>query len=130
VDREGKEHNTLAYALDMITSNIEKTDIKSVSGLFPGISSQDLERPAGPVDLLLGLNYSSLHPVPHPDYTGDLRLLNSHFGTGLLLDGWHGAVNPVGIKINHLVGGIDNMVRSKPTCPPPMGLCRRTIQDI
>ena len=73
-----------------------------MGGLFPDVDPGDLERPAGPVNLLLGLIYSSLHPVLQPGCTGDLRLLSSRFGTGLLIDGWHDAVAAANVKINHL----------------------------
>ena len=76
--------------------------MSAAAKLFPHLNLSDVERPEGPVDLLLGLNYANLHPRIQPGVQGKLRLLNYEFGSGLLLDGVHPDVNAVGVGISHL----------------------------
>ena len=49
---------------------------------------EELRRPHSPVDILVGINFASLHPTV-VDIQGDLRLLRSRFGEGWVLDGRH-----------------------------------------
>ena len=51
----------------------------------------------GKVDLLIGTNDVRLHPYladPHEHLKGNLRLMTSMFGTGVLIDGSHPDVKP------------------------------------
>ena len=50
---------------------------------------QDIERPHGPIDNLLGLNEAALHPITTRDKIGNRRLLESRFGPGLLVGSRH-----------------------------------------
>ena len=59
------------------------------------ISTWEIQRPVGHVDLLIGIQAVAIFPTVK-DMRGNLRLLRSEFGSGLLLDGAHPKVKPVG----------------------------------
>ena len=54
-------------------------------------------RPVGPVNLLISIKHSGIHPHGGTgiDIYGNLRLLRKAFGSGNLLDGWHSAVHSI-----------------------------------
>ena len=91
IDRKGEEHEIKAFSVDSITSDIERVDINGITHVFPKIEASKMKRPFGAVDILVGINFASLHPtVPDRSYVnGDLRLLKSMFGSGWVLDGRH-----------------------------------------
>ena len=91
----------MAFSLESITSDIEKVNTSVLGSLFPEVALPDLERPEGPVNLMLGLNYATLHPQT-ARVVGDMRLLKSLFGTGYLVDGVHPEIDSCNIVINHL----------------------------
>ena len=107
--REGVEHKMKALGIDTITSEIEAVEIRGVIHLLH-VPLCDVERPHGPVDLLVGLNEAGLHPTGGHHKVGNLRLLQSQFGTGALLDGAHPAIKPKPVRITklaHMVKMID-----------------------
>ena len=73
-DRKGVIENVLAYSLQEITGDIDEVDLLAIKELFPNLAEEQLKRPAGAVDILIGVNYAHLHPVPK-DAVGDMRLL-------------------------------------------------------
>ena len=90
VDCEKVEHKILAYGVDVITAKLDRVDITPVLSLFPGLLYEEVYRPMGHVDLLVGIQEAGLHPtVPDRNVVDNLRLLESKFGTGKLLDGSH-----------------------------------------
>ena len=100
-DRKGVIENVLAYSLQEITGDIDEVDLLAIKELFPNLAEEQLKRPAGAVDILIGVNYAHLHPVPK-DVVGDMRLLESRFGSGIVIDGSHPRVKCMPIRINHL----------------------------
>ena len=81
VDRQ-EEHNVLFFKIDHITDAMAPVDVTPVLGMFGGAISDisQVRRPAGTVDFLVGINYTSLFPVvddagEHRE--GNLRLLTS-----------------------------------------------------
>ena len=56
VDVNKDEHLVLAYSLESISAAVEKVDISAVVNVFKGINKSNLERPEGPVDLLIDSN--------------------------------------------------------------------------
>ena len=75
-----------AYSIDSITSPMEKILVDGIMHKFQDTRSVHAERPEGQVDLLVGLDRSSLHPRAVRSVL-DLTLYESIFGTGLLLGG-------------------------------------------
>ena len=80
VDNDGVVHTVKAYGMEEITDTVEYIEVKGVSHLFPEVRYQDIKRPIGIVDMLIGLNYAYLHPT-NLRSDGNLRLMSSKFGT-------------------------------------------------
>ena len=73
--------------------------------MIPGLDPDKVARPRGAVDVMIGMNYARLHPIPSDKYDTQFRMVSGHFGvipvpshlrvmksqfgTGLLLDGRH-----------------------------------------
>ena len=69
----------VTYGIEEITSNIEKVDISEVSQLFEHIQMKDIERPAGKIDLLLGLDCCQSFPDKIAQ-VGNLQLMKGPLG--------------------------------------------------
>ena len=74
-------------------------DISPAMELFAGEIPylECIRRPVGEVDLLIGVQNARLFPVMadlEHHWVGNVRLLQSDFGTGMLLDGVHPAFGP------------------------------------
>ena len=106
VDKDGIKHKILAYEMDNITSEMDEVDTAPIAAIFAhlGVTATDLIRPSGPVDLLMGINYASLHPYDDstPRVDGELKLLRSNFGTGWVIEGYHPSVNQSPVFVNQL----------------------------
>ena len=81
--------------MESITSEIEKINIAEAAKLFSQAALDELRRPDGNVDVLVGINVASLHPTV-VDLAGNLRLLKSRFGKGWVLDGTHPSIETKG----------------------------------
>ena len=78
------------YSMDSITGNVVKVDMGPAANLFS--NKEQIRRPEGQVDMLIGLHAAALFPTmnnPKHNIVGNLRLLSTKFGTGLLVDGQH-----------------------------------------
>lgn len=64
IDKLGTKRRIVVYSMDSITSDMEEVETSPMVHIFQGlgIMPQDLVRPHGPVDILIGVNYASLHP--------------------------------------------------------------------
>ena len=51
-----------AYGIEEITSSVGKVDISKIINLFPNVDVKDIRRPAGKIDLLIGLDHCNLLP--------------------------------------------------------------------
>ena len=54
------EREIIAFSVESITSDIEKVNIRGASHYFPQAALQELKRPDGPVDVLVGINFCEL----------------------------------------------------------------------
>ena len=54
VDAQGQTVHIEAYGIDQITSDIESVSTENLANLFKGVSKDDIMRPPGPVDVLIG----------------------------------------------------------------------------
>ena len=96
---KGLCHTLLVFEIGSITASMTPVEVKPVLKLFGG-EIPDLSyvrRPVGAVDLLLGVHNAGLMPVVvelERHRVGNLRILTSIFGTGMLLDGVHPALSP------------------------------------
>ena len=78
--------------MEQITEELVDVDVTEAARLFT-CHADDICRPRGHVDLLIGIQSASLFPK-EKDTKGDLILMESQFGTGLLLRGAHASVKP------------------------------------
>ena len=76
---------TFAVGLEMVTEQVAKLNTSEAARIFR-VSKEDLKRPSGPINLLLGSN--NAHIFPFAIRWGDnLRVMKSLFGTCMLLNG-------------------------------------------
>ena len=78
-DKQGQEVQVDVYGIDKITSEIQSVDIDGIMPLFNNISKEDILRPSGTVDVLIGYEYASYHPQ-NEQSSGHLVLSRNHFG--------------------------------------------------
>ena len=64
IDKKGSLRKVSAVVLNQLTESNGPTYLSSVHKIFPEVNLKDVERPEGPVDVLLGQESISLHPVP------------------------------------------------------------------
>ena len=67
------------YGIDKITTELESINIQGVLHLFKNAKSNELKRPTGEVDVLIGYEYAGYHPVARQK-SGHLLLLSNRFG--------------------------------------------------
>ena len=79
LDKDGQEVLLQVYGINQISTSIERVIVDSVVKLFPNISCEDVARPVGEIDVLVGLEYAGFHPV-REDNVGHLLLLANQFG--------------------------------------------------
>ena len=89
VDAQGQTVHIEAYGIDQITSDIESVSTENLANLFKGVSKDDIMRPAGPVDVLIGYEYAAYHPQ-RTQNVGHLLLLQNRFG--LCIRGTHPSI--------------------------------------
>jgi len=93
IDKQGKTVVFDVYGIGKITSPIPAVDIKWVSKLFKHVYEDELIRPTGEVDTLIGFEYADVHPLKEQS-SGHLLLLKNQFARFL------GGTHPVLKEIN------------------------------
>ena len=96
LDRKGVTHTVMAYEMENITAPMEADNVTVAEKLFPMVGKGALERPSGPVDLLVGIHMAGIFPYlasREEHLRGNLRLMTSIFGTGWVLDGDHAEIS-------------------------------------
>ena len=89
VDKAGKSHAIEVYGIERISSVIESVDKTEIARLL-GIQPESFSRPeSGEVDILVGMQYASLHPVRIQN-AGNLLLMENQFG--YVVAGCHSAL--------------------------------------
>ena len=86
----------MAFEMEQITAPLDPVDLSTVVSLFDGLSLEEVERPVGHIDLLIGIQDAGFFPIcKHRlrDTRGHLRVLSSLFGTGRVMDGSHPGIN-------------------------------------
>ncbi|KAL9955853.1 hypothetical protein ACROYT_G037242 [Oculina patagonica] len=101
IDKQGKTVVFDVYGIDKITSPIPAVNIKGISKLFKDVSEEELTRPTGEVDALIGYEYADFHPSKEQS-SGHLLLLRNQFGRCV------GGTHPVlkGINEKSFIGTI------------------------
>ena len=131
IDSQGKVVQFEVYGIDRMT-DIESVNTGDVIHLFENIVLDEIRRPAGAVDVLIGYGYAGYHPEPE-QRSGHLLLLKNRFGR--CLGGTHTLLQQTdteyvlqNARVHHLSGvkvedffSIENLGVE---CTPRFGGCR------
>ena len=79
VDLQGRTFIIHAHSINTISSNIRELNFSKIKRFFPKAIIDQLIRPMGEVDILIGYNYAAWHPIPEQTY-GHLLILSNSFG--------------------------------------------------
>ena len=111
IDKNGVHHSIKAFGVNCISNgNIETCiNLHHLKQLFsPSIQkiwSKAEQRPAGHIELLIGLNHAGLHPTVH-ETRGNLIVYQSLFGSGFTIGGYHASINSAGVSWDPTVAHI------------------------
>ena len=92
VDRSGQVHSIWGFGVDEIIDPPDPVNLQPVRDLFPHVPETVFDKlPKKPIDLLIGLNFFSLHPDGGQgiNCSGNLKVLHSKFSKGWLVAGSH-----------------------------------------
>ena len=96
-DIRGEEIKFEVFGIDRITSDTQKVDIDGVVRFFNNVSKEEILRPVGPVDVLIGYEYAAYHP--QKEQTSDhLLLLKNRFGR--CIGGMHPSMKETSVHCN------------------------------
>ena len=76
IDSQGQVVPFEVCSIDVITADIQSV---SVNNLFKEVTLEEIRRPTGSVDVLIGYGYAGYHPFPEQK-SGHLLLLRNRFG--------------------------------------------------
>ena len=79
IDKRGQELQIDVYGIDKITSNIQEVNLDGVHRLFKDVTKEEIARPTGEIDVLIGFEYAGFHPQ-REQFAGHLLLLRNQFG--------------------------------------------------
>ncbi|KAJ8033541.1 hypothetical protein HOLleu_23814 [Holothuria leucospilota] len=102
IDKEGNTVNIEAYGIECLTAKVANKDLTHLAKLFRGVSAEEVSRPSGEVDLLVGFEYAGYHPVK-AQACGHLVLLENQFGR--CIGGSHPSLEleqTMGLHIHHI----------------------------
>ena len=102
VDKSGQKHSIWGFGIDLIIEPDDPVDVSAVRSLFPHIPDEVFSTlPKKRVDILVGLNFNSLHPYGGlgQNAVGDLKVLHSRFGNGWVLGGCHESLKMFPIRM-------------------------------
>ena len=91
-DIDGNQYHIWGYGIDNIMEPDEPINLSKVRCLFPHVPDIAFKTlPRKRIDILMGLNYNSLHPCGGNgiDAVGNLKVLQSKFGCGWVIGGSH-----------------------------------------
>ena len=99
ISTEGNEIAVHAFGIDAITSELSPVNLDPVADAF-NITKDKIGRPAGKVDLLIGMNHVEILPVK-TEVNKKLALYSSIFGSGYVVGG---TIENDGAKAEQLFG--------------------------
>ena len=106
----GKIHKLKGFGVYSITSKLEMVLIYRVVHLFPKYEQDQLIRPHGQVQVLIGLNTLDICPVvPTPKGEG-LGIFQTIFGSGYILAGSHRSLNQKKVRLSYEAHSIRSTV--------------------
>ena len=130
IDLEGQLVHFEVYGIDKITTDIESVNIDDVVNLFKDVAPNEIKRPSGTVDVLIGYAHAGYHPEPEQK-ADHLELLKNRFGR--CLGGTHADIKGTGhvardARVHHVsrvkVEDFYNIENLGVECTPRCGGCR------
>ena len=132
IDDSGKTVWFQVYGIKKITTEIQRVNLKKVSHLFPDVKREEIQRPTGQIDVLIGYEYAGYHPIKVQG-SGHLLLLSNQFGK--CLGGSHPDLKETtrkmirnAVLIHHATGvRVDDFYKIETMgveCSPKCGNCR------
>ena len=88
VDHEGRNHVIPAFEIGDICGSLQNVDVSRLVESFKDLPVDDVVRPDGEIEMLIGMKHAMLHPRPI-DHADGLVLYESMFGTKKVLGGCH-----------------------------------------
>ena len=88
---DGSHQILQAFEIDEICGSLKAVKTEGFAQQFPSTTPEDIARPAGKVDILIGNDMAAIHPDKKHIRDG-LVLYESRFGTGKILGGRHQAI--------------------------------------
>lgn len=82
MDKAGRVWDIDVIGINEISTTIKEVDLSRIPMLFAGITTLDVNRPRGEIDILIGTNYSELLPRVIQTNKG-LQLLENQFGLSI-----------------------------------------------
>ena len=79
IDLENRKWDIYAYGMDEITADLQHVTTERIATYFPDIYLQDIARPQGKVDLLIGVDFCVIMPNVIKT-VGNVQLLQNQFG--------------------------------------------------
>ena len=133
MDKQGHAIEFEVYGINKITSDIEHVNVESIAHLFRNVTKDEMARPIGSVDVLIGYEYAAYHPEREQN-VGHLILLKNRFGrcvggTYPLLKEVYMTHNLGNARVNTIVGKVNiedfyNIEALGVQCKPKCGGCK------
>ena len=133
MDKQGHAVEFEVYGINKITSDIEHVNVESIAHLFRNVTKDEIARPIGSVDVLIGYEYAAYHPEREQN-VGHLILLKNRFGrcvggTHPLLKEVYMIHNLGNARVNTIVGKVNiedfyNIEALGVQCKPKCGGCK------
>merc|ERR1712082_451248 len=124
-DNDGVDHELAALGIEMITNFSKQMDLSRIKQFFPQAPEGVWDRPWGPVDLLIGLDYRHLQPAGglarDGCAVGGLRLSESKFGCGWILSGTHSSLGVSEHKLTNAARMLMSSVAAETDASGPGG---------
>ena len=79
IDKKGQELQIDVHGIDKITSDIQAINLDGIHRLFRNVTKEEITRPTGEVDVLIGFEYAGFHPQTEQS-SEHLLLLKNRFG--------------------------------------------------
>ena len=91
VARDGSHQTLQAFEIDEICGSLKAVKTEGFAQHFPSTTPEDIARPSGKVDILVGNDMAAIHPDKKHVHDG-LVLYKSSYGTGKILGGRYHAI--------------------------------------
>ena len=109
LNRDGRRRLVRAFGFDNISEPIGTIELEGVKGMFSAVMQEKWSdwgvRPEGAIQLLVGSEVASLHPIA-VEVVENLVIKSSMFGTGLVLNGGHPSIKSRRVKMDSTVAAV------------------------